>query len=82
MQNITKNFESLSTEEISKYSGEWIAVINGTVVIHSKTFEEVYSFVKKNFPNDAVISSKEFFLIVVEIISITGIYKPAQVYIL
>ena len=52
MQDIISNFESLSEEETSKYAGEWVAVIDNKIVMHSKSFKEVYNFIKKNYPNE------------------------------
>lgn len=52
MQDIISNFDSLSEEEVSKYAGEWVAIINDKIVIHSKSFKEVYEFIKKNYPNE------------------------------
>lgn len=52
MQDIISNFESLSEEETSKYAGEWVAVIDNKIVMHSKSFKEVYKFIKKNYPNE------------------------------
>jgi hypothetical protein len=58
MQELISNFESLSEEEISKYAGEWIAIIDNKIVIHSKSLKEVYEFVKKNFPGKRPLIGK------------------------
>jgi hypothetical protein len=51
MQNIISNFESLSEEDLSKYAGEWIAILDGKVVIHNKSFKELYLTIKNNYPS-------------------------------
>jgi hypothetical protein len=51
MQELISNFESLSEKEFSQYAGEWIAVVDNKVVAHSRSFKEVYEFVKNNYPN-------------------------------
>jgi len=58
MQNIISNFESLSEEDISRYSGEWIAVIDSKVVFHSSSFKELYTFIKANYPNERPLIGK------------------------
>ena len=58
MQDIISNFESLSEEESSKYAGEWIAIISNKIVVHSKSFKEVYEFVRKNYPNEKPLIGK------------------------
>ena len=58
MQNIISNFESLSEDDISKYAGEWIAIVNNGIVVHSKSFKEVYEFIKKNYPNEKPLIGK------------------------
>ncbi len=52
------NFESLTEEELTKYSGEWIAVIDSKVVAHSKSFNELYSLVKENYPKKRPLIGK------------------------
>ena len=49
MQSVSKNFDSLSDEEFSKYSGKWIAVVEGKVVVSGNSFKEVYFIVKEKF---------------------------------
>ncbi len=51
MEEIVSNFESLSEEDMSKYAGEWIAVIDNKLVAHSSSLKEVYEFTKQNYPN-------------------------------
>jgi hypothetical protein len=58
MQDIISNFESLSEEETSKYDGEWVAVIDNKIVIHNKSFKEVYNFIKTNYPNEKPLISR------------------------
>lgn len=58
MQNIITNFESVPEEDFSKYAGEWIAILGGKVVSHSKNFKEVYEFVKKTFPQERPLIGK------------------------
>ncbi len=58
MKNIISNFESLSEEDISKYSGKWIAIINNKVVAHSKSFKEIYEFIKNKYPNERPLMGK------------------------
>ncbi|GBE20545.1 MAG TPA: hypothetical protein ENG87_02420 [Candidatus Pacearchaeota archaeon] len=49
MQKIISNFESLSEEDITKYAGEWIAIIDNKVVAHSESFKEMYAVVETNY---------------------------------
>ena len=58
MQQIISNFESLSEEDISKYAGQWIAVIDGKIVFNSKSFKKLYSFLKENHPNKKPLIGK------------------------
>ncbi|MEK6811754.1 MAG: DUF5678 domain-containing protein [Nanoarchaeota archaeon] len=52
MQDIISNFESLSEDKTSKYAGEWVAIVNNKIVVHSTSFKEVYDFIKKNYQNE------------------------------
>ena len=58
MNNIISNFESLSKEDISKYAGQWIAIIDNKVVAHNKSFNEMYIFVQQNYPKKKPLISK------------------------
>lgn len=58
MQNIISNFESLSEEDISKYAGEWIAVINNKIVSHGESLKEVYESAKKEYPQERPLIGK------------------------
>lgn len=58
MQNIISNFESLSEEDISKYAGQWIAVIDNKIMAHSKLFKEVYEYVKSKYPKERPLIGK------------------------
>jgi hypothetical protein len=58
MQNIISNFESLNEEDISKYSGNWVAIIDSKVVFNSKSFKELYSYIKKNYPGQRPLIGK------------------------
>lgn len=50
MQKTVDNFESLSEEIMTRYAGEWVAVVEGKVIAHGKSFQEVYKSVKKISP--------------------------------
>ena len=58
MQSIISNFESLSEDDLTKYAGKWIAIIEGDVVAHSDFFEEVYQTVKADFPKKRPLIGK------------------------
>lgn len=58
MQDIISNFESLSEEMISKFAGQWIAVINSQVVAHSRSFAEVHKIAKEKYPTERPLISK------------------------
>lgn len=58
MQEIISNFESLSEEDISKYAGEWIAIVDNKVIVHGKSFKEVYEFVKEKYPKERPLIGK------------------------
>jgi hypothetical protein len=58
MQEIISNFESLTEEDISKYAGQWIAVIDGKVVFNSKSFKHLYTSVKEKYPSKKPLIGK------------------------
>lgn len=58
MQSLVENFESLSQEELTKYAGEWVAIIDGAIVSHGRSFSEVYLEVKKKFPKEKPLIGK------------------------
>jgi len=49
--------------DVSKYTGEWIAIVDRKIVAHGKKFKETYLKVKKKYPEKkplfAKIPSKE-----------------------
>jgi len=58
MHNIISNFESLSEERVTKYAGEWVAVVDNIIVAHAKSFKEVYDIVKKQYPGKRPLIGK------------------------
>ena len=40
-EQINSNFESLSPEDLNKYSGQWIAIIDNSIVINSESFKDI-----------------------------------------
>ncbi|MBT4135948.1 succinyl-CoA synthetase subunit alpha [archaeon] len=58
LQQINSNFESLSEEDLMKYSGKWIAIIDNSVVLENKSFGELMEGVKKNYPNKKPLIGK------------------------
>lgn len=58
MQNIISNFDSISEEIMSKYAGEWVAVIDGRVIAHNKSLRAVYEYAKANFPGEKPLIGK------------------------
>lgn len=58
MNEIISNFESLTEEDMSKYSGEWIAVVDSKLVAHGKSFKEVFDYTKINFPKKRPLIGK------------------------
>lgn len=55
---ILSNFESLSEEDISKYAGEWIAIVDNKIVSHGKSFRDVFAEAKKNYPGKRPLFGK------------------------
>lgn len=58
MKEIIANFESINEEEMTKYAGEWIAVIESRIIAHGKSFKEVYTFANLNYPNKRPLIGK------------------------
>ncbi|MFQ5531511.1 MAG: DUF5678 domain-containing protein [Candidatus Nanoarchaeia archaeon] len=58
MENIISDFEALSEEEMTKYAGKWIAVLDGKVIKHEKSFKKLYEFIKKNHPGEKPLMGK------------------------
>ena len=59
MQNqLISNFESLSPKDLAKYPGEWVAIIDNSIVINSKSFKEIHKFLKKNYPEKKPLIGK------------------------
>ncbi|HTY43693.1 MAG TPA: DUF5678 domain-containing protein [Patescibacteria group bacterium] len=55
---IISNFESLNEEDMSKYAGKWIAIIDNQVVANKNSFKEIYEFTKMKFPNKKPLFGK------------------------
>lgn len=56
--NIIANFEALSENDFTKFAGEWIAVINGKVIAHSKDFKQVCKESREKFPQEKPLIGK------------------------
>ncbi len=52
MQKIMDNFDSLTEEVMTKYAGQWIAIINGKVIANGKSFKEVHKKAQSKYPNE------------------------------
>ena len=44
---INSNFENLSEEDLVKHAGEWIAVLDGKIVISDKSFKTLNLLLKE-----------------------------------
>ena len=58
MEEIIANFESISEEDMTKYAGEWVAIVDRKVVMHSNSFKEINEFVKTYYPNKRALIGK------------------------
>ena len=45
-------------EDISKYAGEWIAIIDQKVVAHSKDFKDINEILKERYPKKRPLITK------------------------
>ena len=58
MQKIIDNFESLTEEVMTKYAGQWIAVVNGKVIANGSSFKEVHKKAKEKYLNEKPLFGK------------------------
>ena len=58
MQETIANFEALSEEDISKYAGEWMSIIDQKVVAHSKDFKDINEILKERYPKKRPLITK------------------------
>jgi len=58
MKPLIANYNSFMRMDVSSYSDEWIAIVNGELVAHSKSFKEVYKTAKKKFPDERPLVAK------------------------
>ncbi len=56
--NITSNFESLNEEDMDKFAGKWVAIIDNRVIISGNSFKEIYNFVKERYPGKRPLIGK------------------------
>jgi len=57
-KQIISNFESLSEKDLQKYSGKWVAIIKGSVVLENKSFKNLMDIVRKEYPNEKPLIGK------------------------
>jgi len=57
-RQIITNFESLSEGDLTKYSGQWVAIIEGSVVENNKSFKELHKSVKEKHPGKRALMGK------------------------
>lgn len=58
MKEIISNFESISEEIMTKHAGEWIAVADGTILAHEKSFKLLYKIIKEKYPDKKPLIGK------------------------
>ena len=57
-KQLISNFEALTGDDLNKFSGKWIAVINGKIVMSKSTFKEVHSSIKQEYPEEKALFGK------------------------
>ena len=57
-KEIISNFDLLSEEDMSKYAGMWIAVLNGKVIANSDSFKELYNLLKGKYKEEELLLGK------------------------
>ncbi|MEK6894899.1 MAG: DUF5678 domain-containing protein [Nanoarchaeota archaeon] len=58
INNIISNFEALDKEDLTKFAGKWIAVVDNKVVVSGESFKEIYTYVKTNYPRQRPLIGK------------------------
>lgn len=58
MINDYANYEWFLKEDLSKFSGNWIAIINKKVVAHDKNVGKIIEEVKEKFPTKKPLITK------------------------
>ncbi|MEK6890669.1 MAG: DUF5678 domain-containing protein [Nanoarchaeota archaeon] len=58
MQKIVDNFDSLTEEVMTKYAGQWIAIVNAKVIANGKSFKEVHKKAVSKYPKEKPLYGK------------------------
>ncbi len=51
MVNVYSDYEWFLKEDLSKYSGKWLAIIDKKIVAEGDNVEKIINDVRKKFPN-------------------------------
>lgn len=57
-QEIISNFESLSEKDMKNYSGKWVVIIGGGIVLSGDSFKEIYKIAKEKFKDKRPLFGK------------------------
>ncbi len=57
-KHLISNFESLTEDDLNKFSGQWVAVVNGRIIVNKPSFKEVHELIKKKNPKQRVLFGK------------------------
>ncbi len=55
---IISNFESLSEENMEKFVGKWIAVLDNKIILSEDSFKKLYSKLQEKYPNKKPLIGK------------------------
>ncbi len=58
--DIIESYKFLLTANLSKYEGEWIAVVDKEIVASDKSFKKAYNTAKKKYPDKEPLLDKVF----------------------
>ncbi len=50
-ESALKNYEFYADANLSKYAGEWVAIINSKIVAHGKSLKEIVKKARETSPN-------------------------------
>ncbi len=50
-ETVLKNYEFYAQADLSKYAGEWVAIINSQIVAHGKNLKEILTKAKQANPD-------------------------------
>lgn len=58
LKELNSNFESLTTEDMTDFAGQWVGIIKEKIISKHNTMQQVQKEIKRKFPKEKALIGK------------------------